>query len=392
MKMPSLFGLVVLSMNLAACGGSDGGIASAPPPVVATAPSASATVVGYDFIVLKQLDSTPAWKTGTYDMLAYLNTGGSIRNMALQPPGSASISVDRANGTYSLTLATGTIPVTNALFRIADAPASFGNNFYGWDRYIGTTTKSSTRWSDGVARPDESESVNDVTSGRFSSTVQENASTKLHQTVWIYGSVANRHVSYGSWQIARNSTNADGTISGLDESIGAFIFGERTAAGAIPVSGTASYAVSFGQGQEPGSAQLTANFAARTMSAVFSQSYVLNQYTGGGVCCYGWEDSFPDPATKIGTISLGTQASGTAPFGASGSFDLPISGTGLVQVKRIDMTIVPDISVAVAGRFNGAFFGPQANELGGAFDLPNVQPDGSVTNEAGLFLAVQTIP
>ncbi len=159
------------------------------------------------------------------------------------------------------------------------------------------------------------------------------------------------YVAMGEWTwrvVDMNGTTAPGTQSGQL----LFVNGDRTPPSGIPVSGTATYDARTLQMLSTTGAvgipfTLTAEFGQRTISTQIDQNF-QNYGSGDG-----------DPIQGI-------HVAGSAPFSNGGSFDIPLSGT--VNYSYANATVMPP-SEAATGDMNGAFFGPNAEQVGGTFAL-----------------------
>lgn len=386
--------LITTSLALAACGdggGGGGGLASAPAPD----PNYHGTGQ-YSFTVQKPLAPAPAWNTGTYQGIALVRNELNGDN-AQAPAGTVRLAVDTAAKTYTLTVSTGSVTVAPTLFSIPGLSNPTGCGTCWTNTYIGSTVKSVTHWSDGIARP-ETDGAGDATFGQYHS--QTNlAGKKALDSFLTVSSTPGRHVSLGYWSLSEAPLNPDGTRGVTSAwSSGQFAFGDRTAPGGIPASGTARYTVETPEDYLLNAANpiratvFDVDFAAQSIAANISHSREFGLYPDGAICCYGGEEFYPDEATRVGTITLATHASGIAPISAAGDFNIALAGTALVHTGRVDNAPVADISSPVSGAISGAFFGPQAGELGGTYILPGLIPDGTVQNLYGAFTAVQSAP
>ena len=357
----SQLSILPLILALAACGGGGGSeIASAPPPVGVASPN----VVGTSYVVQSPLTAAPAWTTGTYQGIAVFRNEltGAVEQA---PAGSVGLAVDPAAKTYTLTVDAGSVTVAPASFTTAASPGS------RFAPYIGTTVKIVQQWSDGVARP-ENDQVLDVTSSGFTRPETRLPGQRMLSSYLAVSSVPGRHVSLGYWSLSEAPLNPDGSRGVTDAwSSGNFVFGDRTAPGDIPVSGTARYTVETPADPDASdygtrSTIFDVDFAARTIAANDSRTLAVGLFPGGVTCCYGGEDTSPPaPATRIANLSLTANARGLAPITSSGSFDIALAGTAFLHTVRIDNTAVADQSLPLSGSISGAFFGPQAGELGG---------------------------
>lgn len=152
------------------------------------------------------------------------------------------------------------------------------------------------------------------------------------------------YASYGGWQ----STNTAGTSADIGTTF--FVYGVKTAPGDLPGSGTASYRTTLdgvfaGNGglyTLSGTSAILADFAAGTID--FSMSPKGRNIADGSVKDFG------------DLLGSGTIGSGTSAF--TGTSDLP-------SVNGYSATL------------SGQFFGPQAAEVGAAFQLTGADGQGS---------------
>ena len=142
------------------------------------------------------------------------------------------------------------------------------------------------------------------------------------------------YVTMGEWSWGPVTVNDEGSATPTgDKSSVYFVYGDRTPASGIPVSGSATYdARTLGQVSGAGSIpfMLTADFSQRSISTEFSQVSLLS-------------------------------VKGSAPFSNDGSFAIPLAGTAFSGGS----------SQTATGNLDGAFFGPHAEQVGGVFSLQN---------------------
>jgi C-lobe and N-lobe beta barrels of Tf-binding protein B len=377
MKPLHLASLAALSIGLAACGdGGGSSIASAP------APLPPPRIVSTERTQQAPLDSNPAWTSGTYTAIAkHTGPGPAV--------GTLQLTVDSAARTYALTIALGTIAV--------DAmPLAYGSD-------LGTKWKDVNVYSNGDRVTLQNWSS--VTGTYLHGEVQPDSDTRIGVDLQTYAgwpdsstgsSQQLRHTALGGWSLERTKLAADGTFkstgSANDSSWGYFAFGDRTAPGDLPVSGTASYEIVADYGEHSGceyacpslaaTTDLSVDFGASSISATYSlaEDFQFNENNSGGT------------NAPSGTYMVRTNATGSSPIGNAGDFDIPLSGTGSVLTSRIDNTPVAPINVPVTGSITGAFFGPQGAELGGVYSIPQTDTVGGVYNWSGAFGAVRSGP
>ena len=172
--------------------------------------------------------------------------------------------------------------------------------------------------------------------------------TKLRTTLDY--DIGYSYVAMGEWSwnvVDSNGGGATGESGNL-----LFVNGDRTPATGIPVSGTATYdarglyfaTVPF---------TLTADFGQRTMAALIDQNYRS------------------DPAGDIMDypLAFGIHVGGSAPFGNDGLFNIPLTGTVNFASSYAINTPQPPPAEPTTGTMNGAFFGPNAEQVGGTFFL-----------------------
>ncbi|HKO69968.1 MAG TPA: hypothetical protein VJV58_03445, partial [Bradyrhizobium sp.] len=71
--------------------------------------------------------------------------------------------------------------------------------------------------------------------------------------------------------------------------------------------------------------------------------------------------------------------SGSAPFGNSGSFDIPLVGTASEHSYNVP---TPPPLDPVTGSLDGAFFGPNAEQVGGTFILRRASDQAPMYGDA----------
>ena len=180
------------------------------------------------------------------------------------------------------------------------------------------------------------------------------------------------HVSLGAWSGFTISTRSDGTFFSKDDpTFIYFVFGDRTPSADIPVSGTATYTSHIGFSDLnggnfgiPAEFSLSADFGSRSISALFD---VL-------------------PALEVGDYeeyyTTGFHATGAAPFTTAGAFEIPLAGA--LTYKSLDSTIADNVR-PMTGAVNGAFFGPQASQVGGVVQFTAEVTPGTFQSVGGNF-------
>lgn len=330
--------LLASASAVSSCGGG-GEVNSAgttPPPVTPGTPSspppASISITTF---------AAPATRAGTYDMIALLDQAGPVPGTAvnrLTSPGEFRITTyqptQNANElSYTLWLPAidGSSTMT-ALFppRAVDTPVGpiterFGDQF----------TYTSGTWTGGGSRLiDHSTVASRDTGGGKTFNSQLDYSAGLS------------YVSLGQWNwwISDNATGNTEEYTSLY-----FVHGDRTPAGDVPASGTATYSgQSLGYSTDavdrgsaygaPIDVSLAADFGQRSIAAQLSRDAQTSGDQIGGV-------------TTVASVDL----HGAGSITTGGSFAVPLTGT---------VNTTP-----VAGALDGAFFGPNAEQVGGVFSV-----------------------
>jgi hypothetical protein len=104
---------------------------------------------------------------------------------------------------------------------------------------------------------------------------------------------------------------------------------------------------------------LTADFAQRTISTQISQDFHSEQLgdSVGGFAVY---------------TTPGLDLHGTGVIASSGSLNIPLTGT---------MTVVPQNGAfSVTGALDGAFFGPNAEQIGGVYSVSGAPGTGAYSD------------
>lgn len=353
---------IILAMitMLAGCGGggvnSVGPVAGPPSTTPAPSPTPSPTP-GAVTTTLTPLAPTNGLIGGTFDTIAVIeqDDGNSV-TLSKADPGQVRIAIDPATKTYTVTTSFPGLSPSQAF--------DMGHKFNG-----GCCPDTLSEFGNHVVRKDASGNVieqYDVTSG--SSKDQTLDATHL-TTYHLMYDLGLRYVSLGYWlqidwkQVGPTSFSQIGQPNKIY-----FVNGERTPPGALPVAGTATYKLAttdnvadyfenFTSVQIPELFILTADFGNRSIAAdldVPETSYTDGDAIGGYETYY----------------NNGYHASGSAPFSASGEFDISLTGE-----------VLPDHEgkggATLAGNVLGAFFGPNAENIGGVLQLT---PDGSQTS------------
>jgi hypothetical protein len=170
------------------------------------------------------------------------------------------------------------------------------------------------------------------------------------------------YTEFGAWSSVVGAT-------GSQTSTGLFSYGFETPAGAMPATGTATYALTGGVGGTAfarsgsnlveatvsGDASLTANFGTGAVSGNFTN---MSAYSSGAFTPWNNVSVSANIAGSSNRFS-GSTASASAPVGA---FALKSTATGHID---------------------GGFYGPNANELGAIWTLSNGDGTGSAIGVVG---------
>ena len=311
-----------LCLLLSACGG-DGTTTVAsmpPPPPVTPTPTPTPTAAPMP-------GAYPVSQVGSYDLMGRLtlNPGSGIaadwtyRNAA---PGEFSMTVSQSTGSlfsYTLNASAGIFPGDTDLLNAAPAYWAIDPNGF-------------------------------LRSGSYQ--IQPfSADTNLR--IGTFLDVGYSYVSMGDWQWSL--VDLQGNPGGRQSGDLLFVSGDRTPASAIPISGTATYdahtLLMRSSSGSPGIPfTLTADFGQRTISTRIDQDF------------NNWDDGDPMNSDPI----QGIHVDGSAPFSNDGSFDIPLTGTVNYSYQNLP---APPASQAATGDMNGAFFGPNAEQVGGTFSL-----------------------
>ncbi|MBC2664481.1 transferrin-binding protein-like solute binding protein [Novosphingobium flavum] len=231
-------------------------------------------------------------------------TSGTYLAISTQP-GQLTITVDKATGTYSLTSTDPTIlPVNQASL----------TQVHSGSGLQGTTLPSGDR-------------------------------VKSYLWLWQIGSA--QHVDMGEWLYQVLAPAPDDTEK--KTVLTYFVFGDRTPAADMPLTGRATYS------------RVATNlacdcYATINLSADFGAGSIATTLAAVGQMFDGRDHDL--------------QASGQGSISTTGTFGLGLAGTSKAAV-----TSGGTETLAVNGRMDGAFFGPKAGEIGGAFALQTPQGD-----------------
>ena len=347
---------IPLCLLLAACGGGGGAqVASIPPPPVTPSPTPTPTPAVTLDIRTSWLDAMGTHE-GTYGLMGRLTLtpDGGVSSSRFLAASEGTMTTAKQNGIFNYALNVPGIVPTGAAYASPEISWSANNDpvypqIFEDDQngklhqYLGPRLTAYRK------APDGSE--------------EEYMSYDFRRGTAVYGAssftydVGFSYVAMGEWASSSVVPGAFPVAELL------FVYGERTPAAGIPVSGTATYDAHMlsllapvWDSAEPGLPfTMTADFGARTISTVIDQNY---QH-------YPDQMGYGEMAIRGGAI-LGIHVSGSAPFSNDGIFDIPLTGTANYSATNA-LNTPP--SEPVTGTMDGAFFGPNAENVGGTFGL-----------------------
>jgi hypothetical protein len=360
---------------LSACGGGGGGaigVASIPPPPVTPPPAPAATplttIQGYS--IKGSLDvqnswlSSPATRAGDYDTIGRLALSpgrGDPTSYRTVLPGEFVLSVDRvaSESNFALKAPAGLLPQGLTSIGPTNMASSweinptiayrYGNPYASFVQDLGQRLTAFDKASDGS----ETQLFSyDFTRGSTHTLTSSGSGMSLRGTLDY--DIGYSYVALGEWTWGIVDLNG-ATLPGSESGDLLFVDGDRTPASGIPVSGTASYDARTLLGWVSVPFALTADFGQRTISTRIDQDYRYNP--DGDIMDY-----------PVAGIHVG----GGAPFSNDGSFDIPLTGTANWNSGYAINTPATPPSQPVTGDMNGAFFGPNAEQVGGTFSINNV--------------------
>jgi hypothetical protein len=231
------------------------------------------------------------------------------------------------------------------------------------------------------------------------------------QSSWIrlynVGQVAGqpKHLSAGYWG-QFYSENASGVPNPANFKptkgvVGMMVFGQRTDPGDMPLSGKARYVLSSlfnPQGTDEngnpvfpyGKTTLDIDFATRGLTGKHDLDRIDDSYQTDedGNEIVG-SDGKP---VLVYHSMLAIHVSGSATVANDGSFDLKLTGTGALRAENVADNASVEVSKPLTGSITGAFFGPQAAEVGGIWSLPvGMVEDGQVSVSTDAFAGLKQV-
>lgn len=377
-----------LCMLLSACGGGgSAGVASLPPPPPTPAPTptptptppptglAQGTVIvepsvnvtfptGTTIDVQESWLNSPATRVGNSDLIGRLTLDPdsgptATRTYRAVSGGEFTMTVANANTgglTYTLNTPPGLVAANLTKLEVQSPRVSWDINLppsasYRYTNPYGDQVQVlGQRLTAFAKEPGGTETqflTYDLTRAAVGSPT---GSDKSQPQATLYYDIGFSYVAMGewAWSVLPDGNPANATRFGRL----LFVNGDRTPASGIPASGTATYdARSLELRSSSGTVgipfTLTADFGLRTIATRIDQDFTN----------FGSTDD-PDPIQGI-------HVGGSTAFSNDGSFDIPLSGT----VNYSYMNGPPPPAEAATGTMNGAFFGPQAEQVGGTFFL-----------------------
>lgn len=372
-----------ICLMLSACGGGGGGgVASIPPPPPTPAPTPTVTSIDVQTSWL----SSPATNAGSYGVIGLVKeTAGGTSTSRFAAPGEFQVDVSAPNpgggfgyglGAPSSFLPAGydtfTLPVgaVSWVFNPGGQNQRVNNPYEDYPQFFGQNLKEYEIHSDGSKTLREDYDFN--RSAGLSSIIDLPSGQRITESLLF--DVGLSYVAMGEWSWGPVTINADGSSTPTGDSHSVqFVYGNRTPASAIPVSGTATYDARALSMLPNADFTLTADFGQRTISTQIDQDYLYN--SAGDIMDY--------------PLAIGIHVSGTSPFSNAGTFDIPLAGTANYGSGYQLNTPQTPASSSVTGSMNGAFFGPHAEQVGGVF---SINGSGGIAVMQDAFVGQQTGP
>jgi len=353
--------LLASTLALAACGGGGSEIASAPPPVAA-ATSGPVGLTSATVVFRTPLPSTVATTAGTYDTLAWISDqafdqtghpGTKISGIASPSP--IRLTIDPATPSFTIRgqFPEGEIQRTYSPQRtISGSPlnCTCGGTVPDFYDNFGYRVEIGLKFSDGSSGAQSRDIAQIVidhsTSGNPSTARLYTSESAFEKSAFGTG-IGLRYVSYGEWGFSQfvEDTSTRQT-RGLSAQL---VYGTRTTPADLPTNGSASYS------DATGVLRLDADFGERTIAADLNYPAAVKA-----------DDEYP-------FVQVGIKASGSSIITSSADFAIPLAGTSITPDLAGKL---PDAIAPVTGTFTGAFFGPQAAEVGGFAAI--VKADGEL--------------
>lgn len=321
--------IAVSTLLLAACGGgSSGGVNRVASVPTAPPPPPEPTFVRSTIEKVTLLSARAGLTDGNYGLKAVIDeTTDAVRTTRILTSGEATLGVDAAARTYTLTVSAEGFPSGQA-FNLASPPYLAGG-----DSGFGYHVIQTGHYSDGSTVVDEFDN------NRCCGYPVRQISADRGQITGMFLDIRHQYVTLGEWEDRTVEYVGPLEFHSLPDDPSrriAFVQGIRTEPGDIPLAGTASYV------DDSDFLHLDANFTAQMIAA--------------DIKVEPYADS-DDPRFN----EIGITASGSAPILASGDFLIPLTGSYFTPRGLVDGTLT--------GTVDGAFFGPQATEIGGVYQL-----------------------
>lgn len=347
-----LVSLAALGLSLAACGGGDGGVASAPPLPPPPVRLTSTEVVKTPLSSSDYAGLVP----GSYGAIAIAYdraespNGTDIGAQSTRLLGASDVRLiaDPATRNYTVQIALADYPASQTF----DLGHQDGGRILGIiETEFANHVVKTEHYSDGSTQKIEY----DVVSGSAAQPIIDTSATTA-EGYYLGYSLGLKYVSWGTWShlyMSRPTPTSYGSGQLFKERTISFVAGRRTEPGELPITGTASYDLTFGgeaviqkdQGVSIATASLDADFASAAISATLHA------------------DADPGDSFEAGPIR-GLHATGTGTIASSGDFAIPLTGTTSLYEGGPDPNDYP-----IDGTMQGAFFGPAAEETGGVLQL-----------------------
>ena len=364
-----------LCVLVSACGGGGGvEVASIPPPPPLPTPTPTPTglpvgTTTYSYPAANPIDvktswlDSPATRLGSYALIGRLSetpANGDSTSYRVIAPGEFSMGVaTSANGglSYTLNAPVGVLPADRTSSVVPSAQISWDINStvaYRYTNTYGDTPQYLGERLTGFAKAADGSETQlfsyDYTRGAWGFGVSLGGNTYLATNLDY--DLGFSYVSMGEWSWSVVDDVTGNRVPGNAHGQLLFVNGDRTPAAGIPLSGTATYDAHTLEMRSSSGAigipfSLTADFGLRTIATSINQDF-QNYGSGDG-----------DPIQGI-------HVAGSAPFSNDGSFDIPLTGT--VNYSYANEP-APPANQPATGDMNGAFFGPNAEQIGGTLSL-----------------------